>query len=176
MRDSYISWAFSLAIKYIHSRREGETNSVCPGLMEDETKHRKICINIHWQEYERCSFAGLRQISALNTAKHSCKTLASPVTGIRALEKYINRCILVNEVLLHLFSIFIKAKLTTGWIFTGKLCLCSALKLNRRARKQHCAKFFLKFPLNSTHAIFVLFSRNVPKYSFYQNRLSSNLG
>lgn len=146
--------------------------SVLPGLKEDRTKHR-ICMNVHWEEYELCSFAGHRQISALTASKHSCKTLASPLTGIKPVGKYRNISILVNEVFLGLFSVFVIVKLTVGWVFTGKLCLCSALRMNRRAIKYCWAKFFLKSPLNSTHAIFVLFSQSIPKYpSSYLSRLS----
>lgn len=64
--------------------------SVLPRLKEDKTKHGGICTNVLWQEYELRSSAGHGQISALPTSEHSCKTLASPVTGIKPLEKYRN--------------------------------------------------------------------------------------
>lgn len=52
-------------------------------------------------------------------------TLVSPVTGIKTLEKCRNRSIFKRDWSLVLFLIFLKAQATIGWIFTGKLCLCS---------------------------------------------------
>lgn len=65
--------------------------SVLPRLKEEKTKQGRMCMNVRWQGYELCSSAGRRQISALATSKHSCETLASPVTGIktsRKIQKY----------------------------------------------------------------------------------------
>lgn len=99
------------------------------------------------------------------------QALASPVTGIRPLEKCRNRCILKSDGSLVLVSIFIKAKLTTGWIFTGKLC--SAVRIWLGTILLFFSSFFLKSPLISTHVIFALFFPKYTKYSsFYLSRLS----
>lgn len=112
-----------------------------------------------------------RQISVLSTSKHPYKqTLASPVTGTRPLEKCRNGSILKRDWSPDLFLISVKAKLTIGWISTGKLCLCSAPRIWLGIILLFFSSFFLKSPLNSTH---VIFAQNIPKYSSSdQSRLS----
>lgn len=79
--------------------------------------------------------------------------------------------ILVNEVF-DLFSVFIKAKLTVGWIFTGKLCLCSALRMKRKNNKIVLRQILPQIPTELHLCYLFLFSQSIPKYSsFYLSRL-----
>jgi len=86
---------------------------VLPRLKEDKKKHRRMCalagartLQLCWAQADLCShdFQTLLQDTDLSCDRHQAIKL----------EKYRNKCILVNEVFLGLFSVFIKAKLTIG--------------------------------------------------------------
>lgn len=147
--------------------------SFLPKLEEDKTKRGRTWINVHWWEHRLCPFAGHRQISVLSTTKYPYRDW--PLLW-QAANHWKNAEIDVfkkKNWSLDLSLIFVKAKLTIGRIFTGKLCLCSALRIWLGIILLFLSAFFLKSPLNSTHVIFALSSQNIPKYSsFYLSRLS----
>lgn len=66
-----------------------------------------------------------RQISDLSTSKHPYTHWSLLWQASSHWKKCRNGSIFKRDWSLVLFLIFLKAQATIGWIFTGKLCLCS---------------------------------------------------